>query len=145
MKKSRPRGRSLCRFHDPSTFGAVAFLKASADILSNNESWEQSVHPLAREESSNHTCKTIAAWIQPLTGGIMLACSISIDASECSSLMSHRGVAILIPGLCVSWRNLFVSSEYAPVRDTKIIFFAPRSIIHLVIRRPRPPRPPAIM
>lgn len=145
MKKSKPRDMNSCRFHDPSTFGPVAFLKLSGDILSNNESPSQSVLPALSEgifESNlqNHRCLDTA-----FDGWQYAFKFLNLSASECSSLMSQRGVAMLIPGFCISRMNLFVSSECASGRDTRIILFAPRSIIHQAIRRPRPPRRPAIM
>ena len=119
MKKSKPRDRISCRFHDPSTFGPVAFLKPSGDILSNNESPIQSVLPALSEGIFESNLQNQRCLDTAFDGWQYAFKFLNLLASEFSSLMSHRGVAMLVPGFCISRMNLFVSSECASVRDTK--------------------------
>ena len=118
----------------PSTFGPVAFLKPSGDIHSNNESPSQSVLPALSEgifESNlqNHCCLDTA-----FDGWQYAFKFLNLLASECSSLMSHRGVAMLIPGF-VSPGCIFSSLQSVHLYGIPELYSSPRgqlSTKHLV-------------
>lgn len=87
---------------------------------------------------------TMAAFMQPLTGGMVAELPLSSLERSASTDMSHLGAATWTRRPASSDARSAAALDEAPERDAIIRCLAPASAIHRAIARPTPPKPPAM-
>ncbi len=91
-----------------------------------------------------HTLNTMDPCIAPLIGGMVSAQLSNVFVKALLSATSHAKASTQTPCVVNSWTRDTAAFDWAPERDNKIRFFAPRLAIHRAALRPSPPNPPAI-
>ena len=72
-------------------------------------------------------------WIMPLIGGMRVEHSCASLSTLLPSETSHLSTAILAPRSSISWTKFCTLGLSSPLREARMIFFAPCPINHFVI------------
>ena len=78
---------------EPATLGASAAFQSEKVILEKVESWKERVSRYWNGYYRFHTFRTMAPWMQPLTGGMVLEQSSRTCASASEDVISHAGAS----------------------------------------------------